>query len=101
MTRRDIWLARALGAAADLVQWIVVPLFFGGALEAPTLVLDAVMVVVMTRLCGWHVAFLPTALIELLPMADLFPTWTAAAFFVTRQAAVRPGAGEVRRLSRV
>src|SRR5207342_3690425 len=51
MTRRDIWLARALGAAADLVQWIVVPLFFGGALEAPTLVLDAVMVVVMTRLC--------------------------------------------------
>jgi len=60
-------------------------MFFGGAIEGATVALDAVMVVVMTSLCGWHMAFLPTAVVELLPMADLFPTWTAAAWFVTRQ----------------
>jgi hypothetical protein len=33
---------------------------------------------------GWHWAFLPTFLAELVPGLDLVPTWTAAAFFVTR-----------------
>jgi hypothetical protein len=34
---------------------------------------------------GWHWAFLPTLAAELIPGLDLFPTWTAAVFFVTRQ----------------
>jgi hypothetical protein len=32
-----------------------------------------------------HWAFLPTLLAELAPGFDLFPTWTAAVFYVTRQ----------------
>jgi hypothetical protein len=39
----------------------------------------------MIRLLGWHWAFLPSAAAELIPGADLFPTWTAAVWFVTRQ----------------
>jgi hypothetical protein len=39
----------------------------------------------MIRLLGWHWAFLPTMAAELIPGADLFPTWTAAVWFVTRQ----------------
>jgi hypothetical protein len=39
----------------------------------------------LIRLLGWHWAFLPTLMIEALPGADLFPTWTAAVFFATRQ----------------
>jgi len=33
---------------------------------------------------GWHWAFLPTFAAEMLPGFDLFPTWTTAVFFVTR-----------------
>ena len=40
---------------------------------------------VMIRLLGWHWAFLPTAAAKLIPGADLFPTWTTAVWFVTRQ----------------
>jgi hypothetical protein len=85
MSQRRIWLARGLAAAADLLQWILFPMFLGGALEPATTVLDAVMAALMIWLCGWHIAFVPTAVVKLLPIADLFPTWTAAAFLVTRK----------------
>ena len=39
---------------------------------------------ILIRLLGWHWAFLPTLLAELTPGFDLFPTWTAAVFYVTR-----------------
>jgi hypothetical protein len=37
----------------------------------------------MTKLLGWHWAFLPTFAAELIPGLDLVPTWTAAVFYVT------------------
>jgi hypothetical protein len=48
-------------------------------------VLDLIVAFVMIRLLGWHWAFLPTAAAKLIPGADLFPTWTTAVWFVTRQ----------------
>jgi hypothetical protein len=33
----------------------------------------------------FHLRFLPTFAAELVPGLDLFPTWTAAVFFATRQ----------------
>ncbi len=91
MTRRRVWLARGLAAAADLLQWILLPMFAGGGLEPTTAALDLVVAGLMVWLCGWHVAFLPTAAAEVLPVVDLFPTWTAAVLFVTRRGA-DPGA---------
>jgi len=79
---RVAWLI-ALGA--DAVQLAVLPLFVEGALSPVDTILDAVVAVTLVRLLGWHWAFLPTLLIEALPGADLFPTWTAAVYFVTRQ----------------
>src|SRR3974390_720392 len=79
---RLAWLV-ALGA--DALQLAVLPLFVEGALSPADAVLDAVVAVTLVRLLGWHWAFLPTLLIEAMPGADLFPTWTAAVFFVTRQ----------------
>jgi len=79
---RMAWLV-AIGA--DALQLAVTPLFAEGALSPADAVLDAVVAVVLVRLLGWHWAFLPTLMIEALPGADLFPTWTAAVFFVTRQ----------------
>jgi hypothetical protein len=40
---------------------------------------------ILIKLLGWHWAFLPTFAAELVPGLDLFPTWTAAVFFATRQ----------------
>src|SRR6516164_145753 len=79
---RIAWLI-ALGA--DALQLAVLPLFAEGALSPVDAVLDLGVGLTLVRLLGWHWAFLPTLLIEALPGADLFPTWTAAVFFVTRQ----------------
>ena len=90
MTPKRIWLARGLAMAADALQLALFPLFVGGAPEAADLVVDVAVGAALTWLCGFHVAFLPTLLAEAAPMLDLFPSWTAAAFYVTRKAAVVP-----------
>ena len=78
-------MAWVVAMGADLLQWAVMPLFVEGALSPVDAVLDAGVAVILIRLLGWHWAFLPTLMLEALPGADLFPTWTAAVFFVTRQ----------------
>ncbi len=86
MKSREERLAWLVAIGADALQLAVTPLFAEGALSPVDAVLDAVVAVVLVRLLGWHWAFLPTLMIEALPGADLFPTWTAAVYFVTRQA---------------
>jgi hypothetical protein len=78
-------LAWLVAIGADTLQLAITPLFAEGALSPTDAILDAVVAVVLVRLLGWHWAFLPTLLVEAIPGADLFPTWTAAVFFVTRQ----------------
>jgi hypothetical protein len=85
MKTREERLAWLVAIGADALQLAVTPLFVEGALSPADAVLDAIVAVVLVRLLGWHWAFLPTLMIEALPGADLFPTWTAAVFFVTRQ----------------
>jgi hypothetical protein len=48
--------------------------------------LDLAVAAILYRLLGWHWALLPTFAAELVPGLDLFPTWTAAVFFMTRKA---------------
>jgi hypothetical protein len=69
---------------ADLVQ-IVFPMFFGeGFLSPLNDVLDVVVCVVLTLLIGWHIAFLPSFLLEVVPIANLAPTWTIAVLIALR-----------------
>jgi len=75
-------IARAVALGADLVQML--PAFWPGALSPWDDVLDVVVGLVLVRLIGWHWAFLPAFVGELIPGFDLFPTWTAAVLFVTR-----------------
>ena len=75
--------ARMLAMAVDFVQLVAVPFFMPGAASPVNDVVDLITAVVLTRLVGWHMAFLPTFLAELIPMVDLFPTWTVAVFFAT------------------
>ena len=42
---------------------------------------------------GWHVALLPTFVVEIIPFVDLFPTWTTAVCFVARVGPRQNGGG--------
>lgn len=77
-------IARLLAVAADAVQIFAVPAFFSGIASPVNTVLDLVVGVTLVLLLGWHVAFLPTFVAELVPFLDIFPTWTTAVLFVTR-----------------
>ena len=82
---RRILAARAIAIAADLLQRGLFPFFVQGAASPASDAVDFVVAALLVALLGWHIAFLPTFLIELVPMVDLFPSWTAAVFFVTRK----------------
>jgi hypothetical protein len=84
MTPARVKTARWIAVAADFLQIVVFPAFAPGAASPWDDALDAFVAVAMVSLVGWHWAFLPTFLAELVPGLDLVPTWTAAAFFVTR-----------------
>ena len=85
--------ALLVAIVADLVQFGLLPLFAGGALSPINSALDLVVAFLMVRWLGWHWAFLPAFVAELMPWLDLFPTWTAAVWFVTRtRGPGRPGA---------
>jgi hypothetical protein len=77
-------LAWAIALAADALQIAIFPLFAAGGLSPADAALDLVVATLLARLLGWHWAFLPSLLAELAPGFDLFPTWTAAVYFVTR-----------------
>ena len=81
---RPAWL---VAIAADVIQLAAFPFFIAGGLSLADDVLDVIVGTVLIRLLGWHWAFLPSFVAELMPGFDLFPTWTAAVFFVTSRRA--------------
>ncbi len=87
-------IAWAVAIAADVLQIAAFPLFVEGGISPVDSALDLIVAFIMIRLLGWHWAFLPTVAAKLIPAADLFPTWTAAVWFVTRQQ-VQAGEQEV------
>ncbi len=81
--------ARAIAICADAIQ-IGFPYIFGEGFFSPLDdALDVAMWLTLTALLGWHHAFIPTFLVEILPLGDFAPTWTIAAFLATRN--VKPG----------
>ena len=76
--RRPPVRAWALALTADLVEWVLLPVFAPGYASPANDVLDLVVCVLLVRWCGWHWAFLPSFLVELVPGVGLVPTWTAA-----------------------
>jgi hypothetical protein len=76
-------LAWLVAIAADAIQIIGLPFFVEGVLSPVDTLLDIVVAAILTRLLGWHWAFLPGLVAELIPGLDMFPTWTAAVLYVT------------------
>jgi hypothetical protein len=85
LTRGRIRAALALAVMADAVQLGLIPLFAEGLLSPANDALDVVIAVAMVLLVGWHWALLPSVVAEMMPAVNLFPTWTAAVIFITRQ----------------
>ena len=76
-------MAWAIAIVADTLQIAALPFFAEGGISPLDTGLDLVVAAVLTKLLGWHWAFLPTFTAELIPGLDLVPTWTAAVFYVT------------------
>jgi len=76
--------AWTIAVAADFAQIVALPFFAEGALSPFNAVLDVAVGFALIRLLGWHWAFLPSFIAELLPGIDLIPTWSAAVLLATR-----------------
>jgi hypothetical protein len=70
--------AYAVAAITDALQLALGP--FGWAFADE--VLDVVAMIAISRLIGFHPLLLPTFVLELVPMADLLPSWTASVALV-------------------
>lgn len=95
LQRPEHRLAWAIALAADALQIALFPLFAEGGASPADSALDIVVGLLLVKLLGWHWAFLPTLGAELIPGLDLFPTWTAAVYFVTRGERENSGEPEI------
>lgn len=81
-SRRRLALLLALGV--DFMQWIAFPLFLSGLMSPVVNVVDVIAAIGFTALLGWHWAFLPTFVVELIPGLALIPTWSLAVWIAIR-----------------
>jgi len=84
---RELRLAWLAAIVADVIQVAALPLFVEGGLSPVDTAVDVATAFVLSRLVGWHWAFLPSFAAELLPGFNLFPTWSAAMGYITLQRA--------------
>ena len=73
LSRQRIVLALAVAVVADGLQFALGPL---GWMFLDQLI-DAVAMVLTIWILGFHVLLLPTFVVELVPVLDSLPTWTA------------------------
>ncbi len=74
--------ALAIAIAADALQLLLFPLFAPGALSPAEDVLDFLVCWLLVRTIGWHWAFVPSLVAELVPGLDELPSWTLAVLYV-------------------
>ena len=72
LTPRRIRTAYVLAGAVDVLQLVLGP--FGWAFADE--ILDVAAMALLWRLLGFHPLLLPTFALELVPLADMLPTWT-------------------------
>jgi hypothetical protein len=73
LTAARMILAMGLAIAADGLQLCLG--FIGWAL--PDQIIDCVAMVLISWVIGFHILLLPTFVVELVPVLDDLPTWTA------------------------
>jgi hypothetical protein len=83
-TKGRIRLAWIVAVAADAIQIGAAPFVAEGFLSPLNDALDIAVAIALILLIGWHLAFVPSFVVKMLPVADLAPTWTLAVFIATR-----------------
>jgi hypothetical protein len=78
LTPGRVRLAYAVAVATDALQFLLGPIGWAGADE----ILDLAAAALMWGVLGFHPLLLPTFLVELLPVADMLPTWTGCVALV-------------------
>ena len=73
ITRSRMMLALAIAVAADGLQLALGPLGWAGLDQA----IDCVAMILVSRIIGFHILLLPTFVVELVPVLEDLPTWTA------------------------
>jgi hypothetical protein len=73
LTRPRLFAALALAIVADGMQLLLAEVGWFGLDQA----IDCVAMICISRLLGFHILLLPTFVIELIPVLDDLPTWTA------------------------
>jgi hypothetical protein len=88
LTRTRMILALAIAVAADGLQLCLG--FVGWAFIDQTI--DCVAMILLSWVIGFHILFLPTFVVELVPLLEDLPTWTAcvAAVIALRKREQRP-----------
>jgi hypothetical protein len=89
-------LAYVIAVAADVVQFLLGPIGWAGG----DAIVDVAAMIATSWLLGFHPLLLPTFVLELVPIADLLPSWTACVALVIalrrkQHAPPPPGSGEV------
>ena len=89
MTSRSSWfrptltwprvaVALVVAVAADFVQFVLGPLGW----FLPDEAIDVIAMIATTLAIGFHPLLLPTFILELMPIADLWPSWTVCVLAV-------------------
>ena len=83
LTRQRIIVALAIALTADGAQLLLGPLGWVFIDQA----IDCVAMILVSWVIGFHLLLLPTFVVELVPLVDELPTWTActAAVIALRQ----------------
>jgi hypothetical protein len=78
LTKTRVRAAYGVAIAADVLQVALGPVGWTFADE----ILDIITMIATTWLIGFHPLLLPTFVLELVPVADLLPTWTGCVALV-------------------
>lgn len=93
ISARRVWAARIIAGTADFIQWVLIPTGTPLGVVSPVNdAIDVVVMIVMISILGWHIAFLPSFIVEEIPVLNMAPTWTIAVVYATWGAASEPAA---------
>ena len=90
VSRSTLTAAYSIAICADLIQICFAPFLSEGFVNPFNDILDTVVCILLSRLIGFHVAFLPSFLVKLVPVAEIAPTWTLGVLIAARHLRIKP-----------
>jgi hypothetical protein len=89
ISRPTLIAAYAIAICADLIQICFAPFLSEGFILPFNDFSDVVVCVLLSWLLGFHVAFLPSFFIKLIPIVEIAPTWTLAVLIASRHLRIK------------